>query len=484
MLRGGQLHLLLPQIILAAGAVIVMLSLAVKRSHSFAHKWTLLTLLVAFLSVFYKRQPGGRLTPLFIIDGFGSFFILLLVASVFFIVVISFPYLKGRRVQREEYYILMLLATLGSTAMVISNNFISFFLSLELLSVSLYGLIAYLKHRPAGIEAGIKYLIMAAVSSAILLFGIALIYARTGQLELSSLAGTGATGSVLFTGGLALVIAGIGFKLALVPFHLWTPDIYAGAPAPVSAFVATVSKGSVFAFLVRLFADTEAAAHREVWIAFAVLAVASMLIGNWLALRQQNVKRLLAYSSIANLGYLMVALLSASAAGVRAAAFFLVAYFISMLSAFGIITHLSAREDREFFDLEHYRGLFWEKPWVAALFTAVLLSLAGIPLSAGFMGKFYILLSGVGSALWVLSIVLVVSSAIGLFYYLRVIVVLFSPRPEIPRPVAGSGSVATAIALVVLFILLFWVGIFPEALLRSVHELVSLAPRTMQVAMP
>jgi NADH-quinone oxidoreductase subunit N len=201
-----------------------------------------------------------------------------------------------------------------------------------------------------------------------------------------------------------------------------------------------------------------------------------MLIGNWLALRQQNIKRLLAYSSIANLGYLMVALLAASAAGVRAAAFFLVAYFISMLSAFGIVSHLSAREDREFFDLEYYRGLFWEKPWLSALFTAVLLSLAGIPLSAGFMGKFYILLSGVGSALWVLSIVLVVSSAIGLFYYLRVVVVLFSPRAEVPRHVAGSGSVATAIALAVLFVLLFWFGIFPATLLQWVHALVALAP--------
>lgn len=477
MLRTDQLHLLLPQIILAVGAVIVMLSIAVKRNHSFAHKWSLLTLLVAFLSVFYHRQPGGLVTPLFIIDGFGTFFTLLLLASVFFIVVISYPYLKERLVRKEEYYVLMLLATLGSVTMVISNHFISFFLSLELLSVSLYALIAYLKHRPVAIEAGVKYLIMAAVSSAILLFGIALIYARTGQMELSRLAGDStAAGGLLFAAGIALVIAGIGFKLALVPFHLWTPDIYAGAPAPVSAFVATVSKGSVFAFLLRLFQDTGAAGHREVWAAFAVIAVASMLIGNWLALRQQNIKRLLAYSSIANLGYLMVALLAASAAGVRAAAFFLVAYFISMLSAFGIVSHLSAREDREFFDLEHYRGLFWEKPWLSALFTAVLLSLAGIPLSAGFMGKFYILLSGVGSALWVLSIVLVVSSAIGLFYYLRVVVVLFSPRAEVPRHVAGSGSVATAIALVVLFVLLFWFGIFPATLLHWVHALVALAP--------
>jgi NADH-quinone oxidoreductase subunit N len=476
MVKWEELLLLLPQIILGIAAIAVMLSIAVRRSHLFVHKCTLIAIIVSFGALFYMPSTASGVTSLFVVDGFSTFFTGLILASAFFITIISYPYLKGRDIRKEEYYILLLLATLGAITMVISNSFISFFLSLELLSVSLYALIAYLKKREVAIEAGIKYLILAAVSAAILLFGIALVYAATGQLELSGLAAAlpvKDSMNTLFIAGMALIIAGIGFKLALVPFHLWTPDIYAGAPAPVSAFVATISKGSVFAFLLRLFRDVNGPDHSSVWIAFAVIAIASMLIGNWLALRQHNIKRLLAYSSIAHLGYLMVALLAASAAGLRAAAFYLVTYFISMLGAFGIVSYLSAKEE-EIFNLEDYRGLFWQRPWLAALFTAVLLSLAGIPLSAGFIGKFYLLLSGVGSGLWLLVIVLVVSSTIGLFYYLRVIVAMFSRKQHVHQTVAGGASISTGIALAVLFILLVWLGVFPAGLLDYIHQLMNL----------
>jgi NADH-quinone oxidoreductase subunit N len=405
----------------------------------------LIACIVSFGSLFYIDKGSNAVTTLFIVDGFSLFFTGLIIVAAFFIAIFSYPYFRRREVLKEEYYILLLLCTLGAITMTISNHFISFFLSLEVLSVSLYALISYLKKSEIGVESGIKYLIMAGVSSAILLFGFALIYAQTGEMELSKLsdalaASPNGASSVLFIAGMALVITGLGFKLALVPFHLWTPDIYAGAPAPVSAFVATISKGSVFAFLLRLFFDLNGTEHNSVWIAFAVIAIASMLIGNWLALRQRNIKRLLAYSSIGHLGYLIVALLAVSEAGIRAAAFYLVAYFISMLSAFGIVSYLS-QNDREVFDIEDYKGLFWEKPWLATLFTAVLLSLAGIPLTAGFLGKFYLLLSGVGSALWVLVIVLVVSSAIGLFYYLRVVFAMFSKRNRTEKLIPGGASI-------------------------------------------
>lgn len=476
MIKYEELHLLLPQIVLAVAAVVAMLSIAVKRDHLIIHKFTLIALIVAFGAMFYLPAGSTHVTSLFVVDGFSFFFTGLILAAVFFVTIISYPYLKGRNIDPQEYYVLLLLSTLGAITMVISNSFISFFLSLEVLSVSLYALIAYLKHEETAIEAGIKYLILAAVSAGILLFGIALIYAQTGQLELTGIAdaikGT-ASQNVLFVAGIALVIAGIGFKLALVPFHLWTPDIYAGSPAPVSAFVATVSKGSVFAFLLRLFQDVNGSQHNAVWIVFAVIAIASMLIGNWLALRQRNVKRLLAYSSIGHLGYLVVALLAASEAGMRAAVFYLVTYFISMLSAFGIVSYLSGKE-KDAFDLEDYRGLFWQKPWLSVLFTAVLLSLAGIPLTAGFIGKFYLLLSGVGSGLWLLVIVLVTSSTIGLFYYLRVVIVMFSRKEQAQSISIGTPSISTGIALFVMFILLLWVGIFPNGLLDYIHQLVNL----------
>ncbi|MGH2643387.1 MAG: NADH-quinone oxidoreductase subunit N [Chitinophagaceae bacterium] len=474
MIPTGGIHMLLPEIILGLAAIVVMLSIAVKRCHLFTHIFSLVAFVIAFLSLFLIHANGTQDTTLFIIDGYSRFFTGLIIAAAFFITVISYPYFKTRDIIKEEYYVLLILATLGAISMVISNHFISFFLSLEVMSISMYSLIAYLKDDSIGIEAGIKYLVMAAVSAAILLFGFALIYAATGQMELSKLQAmvTGDTAkNVLFIAGVALVIAGIGFKMALVPFHLWTPDIYGGAPAPVSAFVATISKGSVFAFLLRFFHDLNGSAHNSVWIAFAVIAIVSMLIGNLLALRQQNIKRILAYSSIGHLGYLMVALLAASVVGIKAAVFYLVTYFISMLSAFGIVSYLSGK-DKELFDLEDYRGLFWQRPWLAALFTLVLISLAGIPLTAGFMGKFYLLLSGVGSSLWILVIVLIVSSFIGLFYYLRVAFTMFM-HSEMPKQKIKGGSLLPAgIVLAIMFIFLLWIGVFPGTLLDIIQHLI------------
>lgn len=476
MLRYEDLYLLLPQIILALSAIVVMLSIAVKRSHAFAGRFSLVALIGAFCSLIYVQSGGVQITPLVMVDGLGIFFTGMIIVAVFFIALISYPYFKGRKVQKEEYYVLLLLAALGATSMVISNSFVSFFLSLEVMSIAMYGMIAYLKNKPSGIEAGIKYLILAAASVGILLFGVALVYAQTGALHLTELseALTGVnTLGTYFIVGVALIVAGLGFKLALVPFHLWTPDIYAGAPAPVSAFVASVSKGAVFVFLLRLYESISGSQHHAIWLAFAVLAIASMLIGNWLALRQHNVKRLLAYSSIGHLGYMIVALLASSALGVQAAVFYLVTYFISMLSAFGIVSYLSG-EEKDAYELSRYRGLFWEKPWISVLFTGVLLSLAGIPLTAGFIGKFYLLLSGIGSGLWVLAIVLIVSSSIGLFYYLRVVVAMFSRQEEGQELSIRVPSIPTGIALVVLFVLLIWLGVMPDGLMTYIDGLVSL----------
>ncbi len=476
MLSNVNLGLLLPHIILAVAAVIVMLSIAVKRNHQVTYVLTLIGTIVAFGSLFYLPEGSHRVTTLFIVDGFSIFFTGLVLLASLVVGIYAFPYLKNRNEveQKEEFYVLLLLATVGAISMVISNHFISFLLSLEVMNVSLFALISYLKKSKISIEAGVKYLIMAGVSSAILLFGFALIYAQTGAMELSAMADSlGTNGdSIIFIAGMALVVVGIGFELALVPFHFWTPDIYSGASAPVATFVSTIAKGSVFAFLIRLYTDLNGDAHNSVWITFAVLAIASMLIGNWLALQQNNIKRLLAYSSVGHLGYMIVALLAASVSGVEAAAFYLVAYFISMLAAFGIVSYLS-QKDGELIKVDDYRGLFWRRPWIAALFAGVLLSLAGIPLTAGFLGKFYLLFAGVDKSLWLLVIVLVVGSSIGLFYYLRVVIALFSGREENQtRLSAGGHSILAGLALISLFFLLFWVGMFPSGLVDVIQNLV------------
>jgi len=382
---------------------------------------------------------------------------------------LSYGYLNIHKESKEEYYILILTSLLGSAILVSSVHFASFFLGLEILSLSLYSLAAYMRMNELCIEAGIKYLILAAFSSAFLIFGMALIYAETGTMEFSRLAAKMAPGfgmGPILLAGTAFIIIGIGFKLALVPFHLWAADVYEGAPAPVASFIATVSKGAVFAVLLRYFVQVDMPLGNPLAVFFACVAVASMFAGNLLALFQDNIKRLLAYSSIAHMGYLLVAFLASGKLRVTAVVFYLLAYFIMTLGAFGIVTVLSGKE-RDADRIEDYRGLFFRRPWLAGIFTMMLLSLAGIPLTAGFIGKFYVLAAGVGSLLWIPVICLVIASAIGLFYYLRVLIVLYSPMPGAAE-VIESPMTAGIMALSLLVVLLVVIGIYPSPVLEVI----------------
>jgi NADH-quinone oxidoreductase subunit N len=275
--------------------------------------------------------------------------------------------------------------------------------------------------------------------------------------------------------GMGIMIVAIGFKLALVPFHLWAADVYQGAPVPVTAFIATVSKIGVFAVLFRFALSVNLPNYPLTINIFSVIAISSMIIGNILAIRQSNVKRLLAYSSIAHLGYLLVAFLPGNMAGVEAAVFYLLAYSITSLCAFGIITMQSTREkDAE--DIEVYRGLFWKKPIMAIVFTVALLSLAGIPLTAGFIGKFYVLGSGIHEHLYLPVIVLVLTSVIGLYYYLRVITVMFSSpmgAASLDKSMSPLFYNSTYIALVILTMILLVLGIFPGVVVEDIRTLLT-----------
>ncbi len=457
---------LLPLLILGGTAVVVMLGIAVKRSHELTAELTLTGLAASFLSVcaVAPRVPR-QVTSLLLIDGSALFYLGLIIASAAVVAVLSFQYFAEHDGQREEIYLLLVLATLGCGVLVTSVHFASFLLGLEILSISLYGMVAYFTGRGQALEAGIKYLILASASAAFLLFGMALIYAASGTMAFSSIRGLSRGGSslALLLPGIALSVTGIGFKLGVVPFHLWTPDVYQGAPAPVAAFVATTSKTAVVALLLRyLGAGTQQSP--AVFFLFSVMAVASMCAGNLLALWQNNIKRILAYSSIAHFGYILVALLAGAAGAV---AFYLVAYTVTILAAFGIVTVLST-SDADADDLEDYRGLFWRRPVLASVFTAVLLSLAGIPATMGFIGKFYILASGANAALWPLMIVLVLTSVIGLFYYLRIVVTLFSAAPERQFSMQRLDR-SSALVLGGLAVLLIWFGVYPAPLLNLIR---------------
>ncbi len=458
---------LMPLLVLAAAAVVVMLAIAWRRHHGLVATLAALGLAGSLASLpFAERAAPRSVTPLLVVDGPTLYYWGLLLSGSLVVTALVYLYpLRGGE-RWEELYLLLLLATLGAAVLAASVHFASLFLGLELLSVSLYAMIAYPRQTGVAIEAGVKYLILAAASSAFLLFGLALSYAVTGELTLTAVAIAleAETPSLVALAAVGLLLAAVGFKLALVPFHLWTPDVYAGAPAPVTAFVATVSKGAMFAVVLRLFHDLDGANDRVVLV-LTLLAVLSMLFGNLLALLQDNLKRLLAYSSIAHLGYLLVTLLAAGELAQQAAAYYLTAYFVATLGAFAVVTCASDTE-READRLEDYRGLFWRRPAVAAFLTASLLSLAGIPLTAGFVGKFLVLTAGVDSGVWIPVFALLLGSAIGLYYYLRVIVVMWSDGPAPAHPRLQPLGALTLVSLAVPLLLL---GVYPQPLMELIR---------------
>ncbi|HEX6018584.1 MAG TPA: NADH-quinone oxidoreductase subunit N [Burkholderiaceae bacterium] len=478
-LVGADLLALLPLLVLSGSSVVVMLVAAFWRRPAAVMGFSLLGLVLSFIALPLAASAVPRqVTPLLTIDAFALFYMGLVFAATFVVVILAYAYYNRAATPHEALYVLLLLAALGSAVLVASSHFASFVLGLELLSVSLFALIAYPRETERPLEAGIKYLILAGVSSAFLLFGMALVYAEFGSMAfgaIGALVARGSAGGIFLLAGLAMILVGIGFKLALVPFHMWTPDVYQGAPAPVTAFVATVSKGAMLALLLRYFVATGGYRSATIVLALTAIAVASILAGNLLALQQDNVKRILAYSSIAHLGYLLVAFLAAGALAIEAVSYYLVAYFVMMLGAFGVVGLLSPgglQPDTE--RLDDYRGLFWHRPWVAGVFTAMLLSLAGIPLTMGFVAKFYVVTAGVGAQLWLLVVILVVGSAIGLFYYLRIIAAMCERVPEpgaVRLPAIGGAGGWT---LTVLTVLLLWLGIAPAPLIELLRQTVAL----------
>jgi len=465
-----------PLLTIAAASVALMLVIAFHRDARVALLCSLAGIALAFamLPVASSRAPR-QITPLLILDKYALFYLGLLFITAFVVALLAYDYWGKLKGQSEEFYLALLLATTGGAALVMSNHFASFFLGLELLSVSLYVLIAYPRENARSVEAGIKYLILAAASAAFLLFGMALIYAELGTMEFARIGAetAGAVSHMLLLIGQAMIFVGVGFKLAVAPFHIWAPDVYEGAPAPVTAFIATVSKGAVFALLVRYFANLGGEAFHSFFPALTVIAIASMFVGNLLALAQNNVKRILAYSSIAHFGYLLVAFLAGGSFGATAAAFYLVAYIVTNLMAFGVVTILSGRREAD--EMLDYRGLFWRRPGLATIFLAALLSLGGIPLTAGFMGKFYVLMAGVGSALWLLAIMLVINTMIGFYYYLRVAFMMFRDAPEgEPAPItAPSLSFIGAATLAVLTVLMMWIGVYPAPIVHTIRTMVA-----------
>jgi len=472
---------LLPLVAVAATSVAVLLAIAVRRSHRGAFWVSVagLSAALACLAPAYRQGPR-EIHGLLVADGLSLLYTGLVLGAGLVLVLLSYGYLRARPLPREEYYALLHLSILGAAVLAWASHFATFFLGLELLSVGLFVLIAYPRARPQSLEAGLKYLVLAGVSSAFVLFGLALLYYERGTLRLAELASGGPLGAPAWA-GLAMVLVGLGFKLALVPFHLWTPDVFQGSPMPVAALIATVSKGSVFALLLRNLQPVLPSGVPA--LVLTVLAVASMFAGNLLALLQGNVKRLLGYSSIAHVGYLLVAFLAGGSSGAAAVSFYLLAYFLTSLAAFGVLSVLPApAEGGDVEELSELRGLAHQRPLLAGILVVALLSLAGIPVTAGFIGKFYLLAAGIQARLWLLSASLAASSVIGLYYYLRVILALFLPVEEGLKPVLAIAASASALRpraparsllLSVVTAALLGIGLYPGPVLRWISSLLA-----------
>ncbi|OMH36130.1 NADH-quinone oxidoreductase subunit N [Motiliproteus sp. MSK22-1] len=486
---------LLPLIIISIALLTLMMIIAFKRNSTLSFQVTLSGLAVTFVSLFIVSDIlPQQATPLLIIDGYGLFFMGLILVTAMLLVPLCHDYWSRYAQVSDEFYLLFLISILGAMVLVCSSHFASLFLGLELLTLPLIVMVGYpfFSQYHASLESAIKYLILSAAASATLLFGMALIYSQLGSMDFMpvtySVINTTGPHQVLVKAGAMMIIVGIAFKLSLVPFHLWTPDVYQGAPLPATAFLATISKGAVFAVLLRYYLTAEIFLTNSLVWSIATVAIASMLIGNLLALFQESLKRLLAYSSIAHFGYLLVALLAISqSAGagiaIESVSYYLVAYLLSTLAAFAVLIRFPESQDStDQPKLENLRGLFWRHPLLAAIMSLAMLSLAGIPLTVGFIGKFYIFVAAVEESLWKLLLVAVLGSAIGLFYYLRVILVMTykeSDQAAIKeQPTQGQiqqnslpTTQASQFALLAVAFITLILGVFPAPLIDLIRDM-------------
>jgi len=377
------------------------------------------------------------------------------------VTVVSHEYFAKRGAfHKAELYLLLVIAALGGVVLAAASHFASLFLGVELLGISTAVLIPFPYSRPA-LEAGVKYLVLSGAASAVLVFGMALVYAGDGTLVFAKLAFSG-PGWV----GLVMVLAGLAFKLSWVPFHLWAGDVYEGAPAPIAGFLGSASKTAAMAVTMRLLLESGAYRNDVLATLFVFVACFSILGGNWLALLQPRIKRLLAYSAIAHFGFLLVLPATAARVGAGFAAeatlFYLLAYSLAVLVSFGLVSLLSP-EDPETDELEKWRGLFHHQPVAAILMTAALLSLAGLPLTIGFVAKFYLFTAAIGGRLWLLALVMVFGSGLGMFYYLRVIYEL--GRTEVET--VAAPAIVSLTMLAVLGLLLLGVGVWPAWIMEA-----------------
>lgn len=462
-----------PEIILTlAGALLMILDplFSLRLPKLFGHL-TIIAFIAAMVGAAGAFSvQGTAFSDLLVVDGFGTFFRFLVLAIGIISVLMSYRYLDREKAETGEYHALILFSVAGQSLMAAANDLIMIFIGLEISSIATYILAGYLRDDRRNNEAALKYFLLGSFATAFLLYGIAMIYGVTGTTKLDEIrtalngSGTGASFALVSVSA-ALMFVGLGFKVSGAPFQVWAPDVYQGAPAPVSAFLATGPKAAAFAIFLRIFmtAFQQIASGWEplIWIS----ALASMTIGNFAALTQTNLKRLLAYSSIAHAGYILVALASRSEIGTAAAMFYLAAYALMNLGAFAVVVHLSGKGERHV-RIDDLAGLGKRQPVTAAMLTIFLLSLIGVPLTGGFFGKFYIFRAALESNLIWLTVLGLLNSAVAAYYYLRLLVVMYMYEPGDVVKNLEPLTPGLSAALILPAIGTFFLGVVPGAILN------------------
>ncbi|MGP1945188.1 MAG: NADH-quinone oxidoreductase subunit NuoN [Arsenophonus sp. ET-KM2-MAG3] len=471
-----QLIALSPLLLSSLLVVIMMLSIAWRR-HDLINPTLTISCFIIILIIFYligDRLPV-EVTSLIYIDKYSLFYSALILIASIGTSIYAYRWLSEYPDNKEEFYLLLSIAVTGGILLSMANHLATLFIGIELISLPLFGLIGYDFIYKRSFEASIKYMLLSGATSAFLLFGMALIYVESGRLVFSKL-GLSLNNHIInypiIMVGVGLMLVTISFKLSLVPLQFWTPDIYQGAPAPVTTFLATASKISIFAVLMRLLITSPIAKNKELLLVFTIISIASILFGNLMAISQISIKRLLGYSSIAHMGYLLLPLISlhidTNISQITVAVYF-IGYLFASLGIFGIISILSSPpySDNDRADINIYRGLYWREPVLAVILTIMMLSLAGIPTTLGFIGKFYIIITAINAKLWLLITIVIIGNMISLYYYLYFIASLYS-YDKIENNQFNKKLNINLATLFVLFcaVIIILFGVWPQPLLK------------------
>jgi NADH-quinone oxidoreductase subunit N len=479
-ISASDFYYILPEIVLTAGALLVLIvDVALPRSGRGALSWVTLAVLAA---TFVSLAPftGTRVEVaqgLIAVDRFALFFKVVFLLSAAITVLMSTRYLEVEGASPGEYYFLVLCATLGMMIMAGGIDLITIFVGLETMAISFYILAGFIKPNRRSNEAAVKYFLLGAFSLGILLYGMSIMYGLSGTTGLRAMAPVlaGQERDPRLVLAVIFVVAGVGFKIAAVPFHMWAPDVYEGAPTPITGFLSVGSKAASFAMLVRIFMEGLASSSADWRVLFWVLAVATMTVGNVAALTQTNIKRMLAYSSIAHAGYMLLGVVAGSTRGVAAMLIYLFVYVFMQLGAFAVVV-LLRRRDVVGDELKDFSGLAFRQPFAAFAMLLFMLSLGGIPPTAGFMGKFWLFSAAIDAGYVWLAVIGVLNSAVSLYYYIRLVVFMYLKKETIgSEPVPSPALRFTLAAAVVATLVL---GVYP----RVLFELAEASAQTLGAA--